>query len=96
MVFFQHAPPSMNGVVFFGMNRPLVPKEAEVTDGFFELPGVPADEDARPTGAALGVVGEGVVEENALPCDLVKCGRLDPLAAVDAGVAELVLFYANV
>src|SRR5207253_1961925 len=65
-------------------------EEAVMRDGFAQLPRIAAGEDARPAGAAFGIGGKGVLKEHAFAGDAVEVGRLDPRAAVSAGVGAAV------
>src|SRR6185295_11663425 len=65
-------------------------EEAVVRDGFAELPGVAASEDAGPARAAFRIGRKGVFEEDTFAGDAVEVGRFDPGAAVSAGVGAAV------
>ena len=70
-----------------GIDRELIGEDAVVVDGFLELPGIAPGEDGGAAGAALGVGGEGVGEEDAFAGDAIEVGRAEPLGAVGSGVA---------
>ena len=63
-------------------------EKADVIARRFELPRIAARQQARPRRSALGVRRVGLCEQQPFAGHAVESGRIDPFAAVGAGMAE--------